>query len=381
MLLFLPASLIRGRVRRHSLSVWLILLPVAGVFSVSLTYTVDPHSTVVELFRVVMNLVVLVILAGCIKDAADLRIVCRTYTYSMVVVAVIVVAQFLTGRFLWNQGLAVAGRFNGPLADPNVTARYLAVALALSALVPRTDRRPMVRLMRLFEGAVLLFALVLTGSRSGLVVVGSMVVLALVFGRPRLRRVIVAVVPIGAILGVGLLVAVPSLWSRLATFGLGTAALGSRVSLVRGGMAMFQDHPVFGVGLGGYPASLLGKYASYQGYYGSWQSASHTSIVTVLAEQGLVGAALVGFLIALVGVLLWRSRRLQPWQGSEAPLGLVLGMWGLVLSSQSEGRFWEEPLLWALLGLLIASANLVTVGRRTARMPQAGAVCNGFDHE
>src|SRR2546429_7016092 len=94
----------------------------------------------------------------------------------------------------------------------------------------------------------------------------------------------------------------------------GVALEDNRVFLVAAGMKMFADHPLVGVGFGGYQNAMLTTYRSSlpQGYI---DSVSHTSLVTVLAEQGVLGALLLLlFLVALA-----RETWLSPRGGGTDP--------------------------------------------------------------
>src|SRR5262249_25150566 len=82
--------------------------------------------------------------------------------------------------------------------------------------------------------------------------------------------------------------------------------------LIVGGLDMFRDHPLTGVGYGGFQRSLVGTYA-YDIKPGNRDTLSHNSFVTVLAEQGLVG--FLTLLAILVAVAREVRRRLR---GSRA---------------------------------------------------------------
>ena len=59
------------------------------------------------------------------------------------------------------------------------------------------------------------------------------------------------------------------------------------------GLIMFADHPIFGIGFGAFSQALAG--GAYAGLVppGVATTASHTSLVTIVAETGVVGLALV----------------------------------------------------------------------------------------
>ena len=141
----------------------------------------------------------------------------------------------------------------------------------------------------------------------------------------------------------------PVLGDRLETFASTDTLLGSRRALIEAGVAMFGDHPLLGVGLAGYGPELLGDYASYQSYYGSTQFRSHTSAVTTVAELGMMGVAALVSVAAVAVRSFVAARAAVAWRaGGREASALLLSVTAVFLASQSEGRFWEEPLLWAL---------------------------------
>lgn len=349
-MLFVPAGLIR-LARPRAGDELLLLIAVVGVFVGTAVYAPDVDAATVELLRLGMNLAVVLAMFGILRTRDDVVRVLRMFRESLAVVAPIMVVQYLTGIYLWNSGLAVAGRLNGPFADPNVAARFLLIGIVLAVFMPPARKWGIAHAAWFAEIGLLGIALILSGSRSVYLAAAGLLVATLVFGDERSRRQVLGLTPLMAS-AVGLaFVAVPAFHDRLETFKLGRGVLGSRTSLISGGLAMFRDHPLDGVGLGGYPSSLLGPYAPYQGYYGASQTASHTSIITTLAEFGLLGASLL--LVVFFCALVWYrlAARLAAWARLRVPLALFLGFLTILIASQSEGRFWEEPMLWVVLGL------------------------------
>jgi O-antigen ligase len=125
--------------------------------------------------------------------------------------------------------------------------------------------------------------------------------------------------------------------------------------LVVGGLDMFYDHPLTGVGFGGFQHNLLGAYA-YDIKPGYHDTLSHNSFVTVLAEQGLLGFAM---LIAAIVAVVREVRRLtararRPWISVSVP-AVLLGL--ILFDSLFEGRLFTEPYLWLMLGLLYSASR------------------------
>jgi len=200
--------------------------------------------------------------------------------------------------------------------------------------------------------------LIFTGSRGAWIIAVALLpllVLALpVPRRPRLSLLLIGSLALLCALGLGLAVS-PYFRDRLGTFRFGTEATGARPYLVEAGWKMFRDHPVWGVGIGGYQDSFLNDYYYFKDpKIKANVTLSHTSAVTTIAEIGVLGAVASLFLLYRWGRLGWRLHRRSRGEARA----LVLGLWALslviLLSSQTEGRFFDDPYLWLVFGLGVA---------------------------
>jgi O-antigen ligase len=120
-----------------------------------------------------------------------------------------------------------------------------------------------------------------------------------------------------------------------------------RYDLVRNGVRIAADHPASGVGLGGFEVA----YAERTGLTGDEprQAASHTTPVTVAAETGLPGLALLAWLVVLPLVLGFR-RASRSFAG-RASLIVALAVLAIGVHSLFYSAFFEDPLTWGALGL------------------------------
>jgi O-antigen ligase len=121
-----------------------------------------------------------------------------------------------------------------------------------------------------------------------------------------------------------------------------------RTTLVSETWDAFAAKPIAGVGIASQPAAsrdLTGGPRSAR------RHVSHTAPLTVSAELGILGLGL--YLALLVGAFLAfrRVRRLDP------PLGLsLLGAFVvLFVHSLFYGVFFDDPLVWAILGITAAA--------------------------
>jgi len=130
--------------------------------------------------------------------------------------------------------------------------------------------------------------------------------------------------------------------------------------LARAGIAMFLDHPLTGVGLGGFQPQLLGPYFYYidPEYRPAPITLAHTDVIRIAAEEGIVGlVALVVFLAGIVATLRGALRGANGFQ-RVAVSATGLGLLAVFLAAQTEGRFFNDPYVWLLIGTLAALAAM-----------------------
>jgi O-antigen ligase len=141
---------------------------------------------------------------------------------------------------------------------------------------------------------------------------------------------------------------------RIRTLTDGVQVLGSREFLIRAGMQMWRDNPFAGVGSGNFQHALV---VSYLHLIPSWAQTtlSHTSVVSILAELGVVGAAMFAFVAFRAGLAMARAYFVTRVAYERLIIGwLAAGMLGIILQSQSEGRLLDDPFLWLLLAIFVA---------------------------
>jgi O-antigen ligase len=135
-------------------------------------------------------------------------------------------------------------------------------------------------------------------------------------------------------------------------------------------MNMFADHPVTGVGAGGYQSSFENDYLRYKDpKIKANITISHTSVVTIMAELGLIGLTAVAFVAVRFAGYVREVLAHAPPELRTAAIGLALVAAIVLLGSQTEGRFLEDPYLWLAAGLIVAVDQIA----RSERAPETGA--------
>jgi O-antigen ligase len=249
-------------------------------------------------------------------------------------------------------------RVNSLFFDPNIYGRFLAeVMIGVAALVAWTTRRRDIALMGIAL-AILWAALVLTFSQSSFaaLLAGLAVVAAFRWSLRPVAIIAGTVLAIGAVAGAAALAVRGDLPSPRE---VNKATVG-RSKLVRGGLDLWANRPLHGYGSG-----------SFQPEYRRERDlsrpnaviASHTTPVTVAAEQGLIGLALY---VALVVIAL--RALLAGARGIVGRAAIAAAFVGLLVHTMVYAAFLEDPTTWVLLaaGAALAAAQKSSSARSSS---------------
>jgi hypothetical protein len=268
--------------------------------------------------------------------------------------------QYLTRNVFWNPKVIVDNayapsswfyRVNSVFYDPSIYGRFLVVAIAAGLVLVLYGRGP-VAWTALVVAAATWIGLVPSFSQSSFVALAAVVVVALVLLWRRRAAVPLAIAAAALVV---ITLGVPQVRHRM----LGKAGLShitsGRSNLVSNGVKLSLHHPVIGVGVGGFKcgyAKLTNLNRGKPCLQGKEPkaAASHDAPITVAAETGLPGLALLLWLVATGFGLTFRSNPVTTPTG-RARLAFGLALLAIVVHSLFYNALLEDPLFWALLAL------------------------------
>ena len=145
-------------------------------------------------------------------------------------------------------------------------------------------------------------------------------------------------------------------------------------------MLIFKDHPLLGVGYGNFGHRFITYQflvpEKYVGRYFATMRFPHSTFLSILAELGLVGAALWGWLL---GTVLFSVRKswIRSKEFSERSLEILcqsvfFALLAYVMFSAVAGTH-TDKLFWLLLGITAVLARL-TSGYEQSAKPSKDAV-------
>jgi hypothetical protein len=275
------------------------------------------------------------------------------------VFAVIGIWQYSTRNVFFNPKVIVDNayatsswfyRVNSVFYDPSIYGRFLVLAI-LAALVAVLFIRGPLAWAAFATAAITWLGLVPSFSQSSFVALGAGIVVAIA-ALWRRRAVIPIAIALAALAAVAL--GVPQARHRI----LGKAGLshatGGRSKLVTNGVKLALHHPVIGVGTGGF----RGSYAKLTHLKGKEPkaAASHDTPITVAAETGLPGLALLAWLVVAAFTVPFRRNVVRGPTG-RARLALGLALVATVVHSLFYDALFEDPLFWAALALSAVAAS------------------------
>jgi hypothetical protein len=274
------------------------------------------------------------------------------------VFAVIGIVQYETRNIFWNPKVRVDNayapsgwfyRVNSVFYDPSIYGRFLVVAILASlVIVLRRRGDPLWRIAGGLTIVITWAGLLPSFSQSSFAaLMAATFIAAIVVWRERSLLLIgIAVV----VLVAGML-ASPSIRHKASL----SHVTSGRSTLVSTGLKVAVHHPVLGVGVGGFKrayadlAHLKGKDPK--------AAASHTTPITVAAENGVPGLLILLWLIGTA--LMLAFRRLGGDFDGNARLAFGLALVAILVHCVFYNALFEDPTFWGLLALVAVGARTV----------------------
>ena len=332
------AVLRAGHIKKLSEMHWLIV----GLYvwlCLSYFWSVVPQATLAHLRGYVQEMMLAWLVWEFAESAPDVRSLMRAWLAGSWVLAILTFANFAIAYMAGADQV----RFAAIGQDPNDVARFLNFGFPLAALLLDGKEGRIVRALAIGYFPIGFACVLLTASRSGLVV--AMVALAgcaaIAFKRPQRR------VALGALIVLGAAALVVAIGPQATVGRLGTVTelwqngdLNQRVNIWSEGWRAFERAPMFGHGAGTFVAAA-GLAA---------EDTAHNTVLAILVESGLCGLVLATAIVVVAVRAIGRT-------SGELRLGLwvLMAVWAV---SSLVGTVGENRMTWLLLGIVAVSQRL-----------------------
>lgn len=336
---------------KHKIS-FILLLYISVYLLSTILISPDMSKGLTEVARYLIYFLFFTMVTLFIKNNDDIISIFRVLVITATILSVEGIFEFVFDYYLWvDQNRRATATF----FDPNIFARFLVIAI-LILFISRVNKiyifKPQFMDISLLICSI---ALLLTVSRQGwLIFIVTIFFVSFYLDKKTRILIILALVAI-------ILVSTPILLNILAERDntLTLFDIGERAGLLLGGIFMFLSSPIYGIGAGGFQSVMIDKYLDLLPWGILGSTLPHTYIVTILAEIGIIG-----FIIFMAFIfIVYRQFVINYKSRNKVTKALALmtfsSMIVIFIGSQAEGRFFEEPYLWLMLGIHVVIGNLL----------------------
>ncbi len=277
------------------------------------------------------------------------------------------------GYGLWEQLLHQPGRVSGPFRDPNHLASLISAgtAVVLARLVFGARGQWRRRLWWTLPLIPLVWVLLLTGSRGGVLAFLALLTAALLTAALLARRLVLALVPLAV--GAGLLLVPNPFRSYLISMASSDPYAMERIGIWRSALEMIGAHPL-GVGLGNY--RLFSPVYNFPvehavARFGRAPQQAHNMVLQLVAEGGLLMILPLVLLLAALLAALPAYRRRRGMVGDDpVAAGALLGLLGLGVQAMVSKNLGNTAICCTMLFFLAVLRDLwPTISLRAPRSP------------
>ncbi len=328
-----------------------------GWTGLSFLWTKDPRQGAIELLFFILPFGLLtVVLARLAWSRGWVLVLYVQLAVMALVFAVIGIVQYETRSIFWNPKVRVDNayapsgwfyRVNSVFYDPSIYGRFLVIGILASLVIVLLRRGdPLWWIAATLVIAITWAGLLPSFSQSSFVALLVAVTLAAVFAWRWRSLFLIAVAVVALVLG---LIGSPAIRHKASL----SHVTSGRSTLVTKGLKVATQHPVIGVGVGGFRRA----YADLVHLRGKEPkaAASHTTPITVAAETGFPGLLLLAWVVFVA--LATAFRRLGRGFDGAARLAFGLALVAILVHCLFYNALFEDPTFWGLLALVVVGAR------------------------
>jgi len=280
-----------------------------------------------------------------------------------------------------------SGRASGSLVNPAAMGTFLGITTMLTVNLLFATRKPIMKFLYLAAIVLQVIGCYFCFTRTGYAALLILVAFMPLFARGARKQywLIFGAAVLALAIAVPIMMSNKDLNKRMSR----ETTIYARLVVTYSTLRIIQHHPFFGVGLGNIDEALaenITNAGNLSGLYGrgfvpfryypqrklSGIITSHNSILTIFAEQGIIGGLM--YLSILVGFLV-QMFRVRSWLPNKGVLGkdfvslLILSVIGHTTSTLGyDIRFFKYPsyVLWILFAIAVRLGEIVQEERRQA---------------
>lgn len=276
----------------------------------------------------------------------ELKVLISISIFSVIITAIILIYLYMNNVTYLTTVRASLVRGESS-ADPNHTAAGLLLGLSfiINILIFRRRIISLINLFYFFSILIIIFAIILTGSRAGLLGAATVIFISLFYGKHKTKYLISGILillfSIGSILYIRKEIS-QDLKKRYEIYEITSSGGAGRLQIWLNGIEIWEKKPIWGHGMGTFGELHLVN-------AGIWKVA-HNIYLQILVELGLVG-----FILLLI--IIWSLLNYREKCDSYIRIGSQSALIGILVVSFFLGTL-NYDYLWSAIFLSIASRNI-----------------------
>ena len=314
-LLIFMRWVLNGEKSQGWLRSFVIIMAYGLVIFLSLFYAGDALRAQEGLFAFLKDAIITVMLVLLIQNKEDFRMAAWGFLFAGILLGTIAVVQYLTGSFsndywglaesdLMNIVSGVEGyRIMGTYGDPNFFAQVMLVIIPVALNRVMNEKHTGFKILAGWALVISFLTVIFTFSRGGFLALCLVLGLLVLWRKPSLIAVLCGILILLMLIPFlpssyldrveTILEYIPFLGADVRT----EVSLRGRMSEYAVGFQMFLDNPIFGIGYDNYAANYLDYSMKIGLDPRRTERSAHSLYLEVLAEQGLMGILLFGYVL------------------------------------------------------------------------------------
>jgi putative inorganic carbon (hco3(-)) transporter len=283
--------------------------------------------TVINRFsKGVIVAILIYMVATSVKEVRRLLAI-QAGSIAIVTIVSVILHRTASGRLVGVQ--------KGILENPNDLAINIAINFPLCLAFLFAARKPISKLFWAISLVFMLWAVVATYSRSGLLaIVVTIAICIWEFGIKGKRRIVLVAAVFAAFVAVAVVLLTPNYLQRIESLAYGNiegsgdrGSIEARSELLKDSLSLMVHHPLLGIGPG-----------NFESYTGTWRVA-HNTYTELGAETGLPGLFLFLLMLILAMRKIRRARTLPGYASSEDIRLLSSALWAALAAYMAGALF------------------------------------------
>ncbi|MBN1294030.1 MAG: O-antigen ligase family protein [Candidatus Latescibacteria bacterium] len=305
--------LLKGKLNIPNISLWPPVLASIVIIAISTIYSPVFDAGFLELARTLFMVMITLMILIIINKKWRAQIVIWTLIVIPFAISIVSIYQLLNeGSILTPIVRKVATeigmpvfRSSGTFSNPNALGCFLMVGIVIAVSLMFIEKQSILaKLILMVSIAVSGIGLLITFSRGSWLSTAAGIFFIVLLHRKwsYITYFSIVIIALVVVLAITQPVVVDAVLSRFTTIfdPASDSSSSSRLSLIKSGIWMWQDHPFLGVGAGGFSYYCYDYMDPNMPYQMKWIKEAHTIQAKILAEQGIIGITVASWLFITV---------------------------------------------------------------------------------